>query len=107
MSNQNNRPLTFGVYETTPAFQAIPKHSCVCYADDRGLVAVTGPADDPESQRLSELFAAAPELLAACKLLIKQYDESGDFVMGGKLTNQPFLMAEAALKKAGQEGSHD
>ncbi len=61
MSNPNERPLAFGVYDATPEFQSIQQHSCVCYADDLGLVAVTGPADDVESQQFAELFAAAPK----------------------------------------------
>ena len=39
------------------------------------------------------------ELLAAAKLLLAQYDSSGDFTMGGNLTNKPFLMFRAALEK--------
>lgn len=48
----------------------------------------------------ARLIAAAPELLEACLLLMKQYDASGDFTMGGELTNEPFLLARAAIEKA-------
>ena len=58
------RPIAFGVYTATDAFRAIDQHSCVCFADDMGLIAVTGRADDKEAQRWSELFAAASETAA-------------------------------------------
>lgn len=48
----------------------------------------------------ARLIAAAPELLEACELLIEQYEASGDFTIGGKLTNRPFSMARAAIAKA-------
>lgn len=48
----------------------------------------------------AHLIAAAPELLAACQLLIEQYDAVPEFTMGGKLTNKPFTMARAAIAKA-------
>lgn len=106
MNNQNDRPLAFGVYETTPAFQAIQQHSCVCYADDLGLVAVTGPADDPESQRLAELLAASPQLRAE---LIK----AESFIAGFEDDDSQEGIAEllsgirAALAKTEKEGSHE
>ena len=40
------------------------------------------------------------DLLAAAELLLQQYDSSGDFTMGGNLTNEPFLMFRAALARA-------
>jgi hypothetical protein len=61
------RQLTVGVYQPTERFRQIREHACVCRADDMGLVAVCGPAGDPESEKDAELFAAAEELLAACK----------------------------------------
>lgn len=39
------------------------------------------------------------ELLEGAKLLIEQYDSSGDFTMGGQLTNKPFSMLKAAIAK--------
>lgn len=57
-----NKHLNAGVYEVTDAFRAIEQHACVCF-DDMGLVAVTGRADDEESQKYADLFAAAPEML--------------------------------------------
>lgn len=66
------RPLTFGVYYTTPTFRAIEQHSCVCFSDDMGLVASTGRANDEESQRYAELFALAPKML---ELLLALQDD--------------------------------
>mgnify|MGYP001562258137 CR=1 FL=1 len=40
------------------------------------------------------------DLVAAAKLLLQQYDSSGDFTMGGNLTNEPFLLFRAALARA-------
>ena len=69
-----DKHLNFGVYEATDAFRSITQHSCVCF-DDMGLVAVTGPADDRESQKYAELFAAAPDLLKALKLAVVEMRE--------------------------------
>ena len=52
----------------------------------------------------ARLIAAAPEMLEALSLLVDQYDSSGDFTMGGNLTNEPFLMARAAIAKATGRG---
>ena len=38
-------------------------------------------------------------LVDGCRLLLEQYDASGDFTMGGKLTNQPFSMIRASLNE--------
>jgi hypothetical protein len=57
-----NKHLNYGVYETTETFKSIKQHSCVCF-DDMSLVAVTGPAEDEESQKYAQLFAQAPALL--------------------------------------------
>ena len=45
------------------------------------------------------LIAVAPELLEAAALLIQQYESSGDFTMGGNLTNAPFFALKAAIVK--------
>ena len=53
----------------------------------------------------ARLISAAPDLLAAVQLLMEQYDSSPDhFIMGGDLTNKPFLMARAAIAKATGRG---
>ena len=48
----------------------------------------------------ARLIAAAPDMLKALLLLVDQYDSSGDFTMGGNLTNGPFLKPRAAIAKA-------
>ena len=65
MKHNIKSPLAFGVYDATPAFKAIEQHSCVCYVDDMGLVAVTGKAGDKESENYAEMFALAPEMIDA------------------------------------------
>lgn len=40
-------------------------------------------------------------LVEALKILVKQYDSSGDIVMGGNLTNEGFLKGKAVLTKLG------
>ncbi len=68
---QDKRKLAFGVYEASPEFQEISQHSCVCYEDDLGLVALTGPAGDKESEEYAELFSAAPEMLDALETMAR------------------------------------
>jgi hypothetical protein len=68
-----DKHLNVGVYEATDAFRSIEKHSCVCF-DDMGLVAVTGPAEDKEAQKYADLFAAAPELLAALEAFVEYHE---------------------------------
>lgn len=60
-------PWAVGVYESTDAFRSIAQHACVCDPETLALIAVTGRADDRQSQVDADLIAAAPELLAACK----------------------------------------
>ncbi len=68
MTQLTNRPITVGVYDTTDAFRAIGQHSCVCFADDMSLIAVTGRSNDPVAQRWSALIAAAPKLLECLRV---------------------------------------
>ena len=64
------RTLSYGVYNATDNFKSIAQHSCVCFADDMGLVATTGPAGDKESEQYAELFAKAQGVdLAAREML--------------------------------------
>jgi len=65
LSKPFDRELSVGVYDATDNFKSIDRHSCVCYADTLGLVAVTGPAGDKESEKYADLFAEAPNLLEA------------------------------------------
>jgi len=53
------RKVTVGQYTPSAPFKAINNHSCVCYADDMGLVALTGPAEDKDSQDLADFFVTA------------------------------------------------
>lgn len=64
---------TVGQYTPSENFKQIANHSCVCRKDDMGLIAITGPAEDLESQKMADLFAAAPEMLEALKELEKYY----------------------------------
>lgn len=84
-------------------------------ANDRDLVAIRAERDrliglnaqlragiDSILKRISALEAIQDqydELAAGARLLLEQYDASGDFRMGGKLTNRPFLMLKDALAK--------
>lgn len=61
------RKLTVGTYQTTNAFRQIGEHCAVIVEKTKGLVAITGPSNDPISQKDARLFAAAPDLLAACE----------------------------------------
>ena len=47
----------------------------------------------------AQLISAAPDLLAACKILTEQYNSSADIRMGGNLTNEGFLKANKAINK--------
>lgn len=38
-------------------------------------------------------------LVAGCRVLLEQYEASGDFTMGGKLTNRPFMMIRDSLNE--------
>lgn len=52
---------------------------------------------------MTRAISALPDLITACQLLIEQYQAVPEFTMGGKLTNEPFLLVMEALKKAGVE----
>lgn len=56
------RKLWHGEYVATDNFKSIEKHASVCF-EDGGLVAVTGKADDRESQLYAAMFADAPAML--------------------------------------------
>jgi hypothetical protein len=66
--------LTVGFYQTTEAFKSIIEHTAVMNEETGLLVAVTGPAHDPESERLARLFASAPELEVERRELIYKLD---------------------------------
>jgi hypothetical protein len=47
----------------------------------------------------ARLIAVAPDFYDAAVLLLSQYDAEPDFTMGGRLTNEPFLLFRAAIAK--------
>jgi hypothetical protein len=49
-------------------------HAAVLCAVTGDVIAITGPADDAESQRCAELFSAAQKLLAALETLVRYWD---------------------------------
>jgi hypothetical protein len=61
---------TVGQYIPTDGFKTVDNHSCVCQFN-KNLIAITGPADDIESQKLADLISAAPELLQFLKEAIE------------------------------------
>ena len=108
---------TVGQYSLSEAFKSHENHSCVC-KPDLGLIAVTGPADDRESQMQSDLFAAAPKMLQALREVLSVCDDSfqdagtpGNHYTrhicplcgGGSLCDEdcPTILVRAAIKKAG------
>lgn len=48
---------------------------------------------------LAQQPAAVDGLVAGCRVLLEQYEASGDFTMGGKLTNKPFMMIRDSLNE--------
>jgi hypothetical protein len=89
-----NRKLTTGKYETTDFFARITSHVAVCFDDDGGLVAVTGPTGgDPENEAYARLFAAAPDLLEALEAIEQNGGTTWDYATIGNV-------ARAALQKA-------
>lgn len=67
---QSKQELRADTYTTTAEFAAIPQHEAVAFADNGALVAVTGPAGDPEARRFARLFVAAPKMLEALRGLL-------------------------------------
>lgn len=70
-----------------------------------GLLAKAGLIQVAEAAKAAEVEAApavdwavvGPKLAEAGRVLMQQYDVVDDFVMGGALTNQPFMMMREAL----------
>lgn len=88
-------PWSVGVYDATEKFRSIEQHSCVCDPETMALIAVTGPADDRQSQIDADLIAAAPDLLAACEAVL--YNARFSFPVG---TNKVKEQLVAAINKA-------
>jgi len=59
----------------------------------------TGPSGYVRRSDMERLELDRARLMEVASLLLSQYDASGDFTMGGKLTNKPFLMFAALLKE--------
>ncbi len=100
--------LAVGYYTPTTKFLQIPEHTAVMDAETRGLVAVTGPAHDPESHAYAQLFAAAPELLEAATFAVKvikqnQPVELSEFIAIDKLKRA----IKAAQSNAGEGGNNE
>lgn len=53
--------LKVGMYQTTMAFRAIQKHTCV-HAENMTVIAVTGKYGDEDAEKYACLFAIAPQL---------------------------------------------
>lgn len=70
-----------------------PSHACI-YVDGRYR-----PEDDPESTANARLIAAAPDLLEACKLVVKFYSTFRREQICGDEDNL-LLAAESAIAKA-------
>ena len=67
---------TIGQYMPSEEFKKTVNHSCVCLPT-KDLVALTGPAYDEESQKLADLFSAAPQLYkVAHDLCLLRYKSS-------------------------------
>lgn len=62
LTKLSSRHLWHGEYIATKNFKAIEKHASVCF-EDGTLVAVTGKADDRQSQLYAAMFADAPSML--------------------------------------------
>lgn len=58
-----HRPLVTATYEVSPEFAASQQHEAVVFVDSGRLVALAGPAGEPESQRFAKLFAGAQALV--------------------------------------------
>lgn len=65
MSEHTPGPLEVGYYTPSVAFKQTTEHVAVMQADG-ALVALTGPVGDAQSEADALLYAAAPDLLAAC-----------------------------------------
>lgn len=61
----------------------------------------TARGTDPRNMAWADHAAnQVEELTAACRLLIEQYTAQDNFIMGGALTNAPFLAIQKVLTDA-------
>lgn len=84
VATMGTRPLVPARYQATDSFRAVTDHAAVAWADDGGVVAVTGPSDDETSQRYARLFAAAPEFLRAIRWAVGRADDALAFFGDGR-----------------------
>lgn len=105
--------LTVGYYMPSPKFARITEHVAVMRATDDPfawfdeLVAVTGPAGNPRSIAEAHLFAAAPDLLAACEMALGAWKEEFDRLTPGyaDLTSYGQKLRAAIGKALGLEAN--
>lgn len=62
-------PLEVGYYTPSDSFRAITEHIALMRPDG-GLIALFGPATDPQSFKDAHLFKAVPALYEACRLAL-------------------------------------
>lgn len=91
-----HRPLTTGVYLPSQAFLTLPAHTAVCDATTGALIAVTGPAHDPESLAYATLFAQAAKLRALLGVCAEYIEEH----WADDPANAPWFMADVRVALA-------
>jgi len=94
-----SRKLWHGEYVATDNFRAIKKHASVCF-EDGVLVAVTGRADDRESQLYAAMFADAPAMLleiANLRAALEAIENLGAENPNADMTKEMFKLANDAL----------
>jgi hypothetical protein len=89
------RPLAVALYAPSDNFKAIPEYTAVCFADNMGLVAVTGPADNKPSEDYAHLFALSPELRDALTALVEDAERHN-------VTGHPSVSVDWANVQAGR-----
>jgi hypothetical protein len=96
-----SRKLWHGEYIATDNFRKIEKHASVCF-EDGALVAVTGKADDRESQLYAALFADAPAMLLEVARLREALEIAADALANEDLSQSEKMYeanrARSALK---------
>ena len=80
----------------TPFKRGMGYKTACAERDANAMLIAAAPETAAERDRLRESNAS---LIEAAELLLRQYDSSGDFTMGGNLTNEPFLKFRAALAR--------
>jgi hypothetical protein len=63
------------------------------------IVAFVGPVDDPDSEAYARLFAAAPDLLAVCKIITEARVESAEEFIIISLTHQEWQQLRKAIAR--------